>query len=344
MFNLFRNQFQNRKKLIKLPISCICLFFTTLLVSGQTAGIVANAKNKGEVNDAVSYLLTAIPAATSASEKKAACIFLGQLYQQAGSYMKAYDAYSDAISLDTANPNVEVRLDAALCALNSGEVSLAETVLDSVLSINPNDNYGAKAKLYAVWCGVLKAQTSEQLDRPIELLESFLDDITMKSVKNTVLFSLWWLTGKDVYAEILKKNYTASPETEIVSGKYFIMPSPYWYLIPRRGNVGFDVSEVVFDQLEQKEDKNDISVVSKTKKTNDRILWYQVGMFRDEDNAERCMQKLVQAGFAPEKQKETRTSGTTYTIIIVRESEKDGITTGEVLRNAGFECYPVYAN
>jgi hypothetical protein len=51
------------------------------------------------------------------------------------------------------------------------------------------------------------------------------------------------------------------------------------------------------------------------------------------------MKRLLEAGFMPEVLKQTKASGNNYTAVVVRET--DG-SVAQALRNAGFECYPIF--
>lgn len=327
----------------KSTICFIVLFALCTNLFAKAKGVVAAAQNKGDITEAVSYLQDTIPTITDSAEKKEAHIFLGKLLQQRGDFMNAYEAYSQAIALDTTNPNVDTRLNAAICALSAGEISIAEYILDSVLKINSTDESGAKAKFYAVWCGVLKAETENQLDVPIQHLENFLEDKSMKSLNSAILFSLWWLTSNEEYKTELVENYPSSPEAWVASGKSSLLPLPYWYFILRRGeNVKFQIPS----DLEQEEIEPTVENVVTSNATSEtfslseeKIVWQQVGLFRNEENAQRLVAKLANAGFEAEILIQTKTSGNKYTAVVVKET--DG-TIGNQLRNAGFECYPVF--
>ncbi|MBP7479505.1 MAG: SPOR domain-containing protein, partial [Spirochaetaceae bacterium] len=62
--------------------------------------------------------------------------------------------------------------------------------------------------------------------------------------------------------------------------------------------------------------------------------------FRNRENAQDLIQRLTDAGFKASVQEELRQSGTLYFAVIVKENP-DG-NMGAQLKNAGFECYPVF--
>ena len=66
----------------------------------------------------------------------------------------------------------------------------------------------------------------------------------------------------------------------------------------------------------------------------------QLGLFRDKANADGLIQKLKEKGFSAFITEEIRPSGTKYYLVVVNENAEG--TMGTELRNAGFECYPVF--
>lgn len=321
----------NEKRCIKIAFALL-FFLVSQLLSADTSQVISNAVKTGTVDSAINYIKNSLPSIQNIDEQKAVMLFLGKLQQQAALYKDAYESYSVVIALDKTVPNVEVRLNAAMCILAEGETSTAENVLDSVLAIESDDAYGAKAKLLAVWCGVLKAGSKEDLETPVGHLKNFLNDPTMECEKPAVLFSLWWLTGEQAYAQKLETDFAATPEAACANGRAGVLPLPYYYFIPRI-NAGFDAKKAA----ERYASKSAVDAAKEAE--NQKIVWQQVGLFKDENNAENCIKRLISAGFTPEVLKQTKPSGNNYTAVVVKET--DG-SVAQALRNAGFECYPVF--
>ena len=119
---------------------CMLLFMLVSKFSfADTSQIITNAVKTGTVESAISYIKSSLPGVQNVDEQKAVMLFLGQLQQQAALYKDAYESYSVVIALDKTVPNVDVRLDAAVCILAVGETATAESVLDSVLAIESED-------------------------------------------------------------------------------------------------------------------------------------------------------------------------------------------------------------
>ena len=320
--------FQFAKLAILLLGFSICFFTKPANAFAQNSSIIEKAAKTPSVESAISYIQSALPSVKEKAEQIELFIFLGRLQQQSAMYKEAYESYSAAIALDTTVPNAQVRLDAALCSMALGEIETAESVLDTILAAESKDaeyiEATNRAKIYAVWCGALKVQSFNQLERPVTLFQSFLQDEKMAMQRPCLLLSLWWLTGQVEYAEILQKEFPHSTEALVSAGTVQVMALPYWFFVLRSGQNIF-----AEERLENNSSNED-----------SKMIYQQVGLYRDEANAQNCMARLRDAGFEPILTKQTKASGNTYAIVLVKET--DG-TVAQKLRNAGFECYPVFA-
>ncbi|MBR6297259.1 MAG: SPOR domain-containing protein [Treponema sp.] len=78
---------------------------------------------------------------------------------------------------------------------------------------------------------------------------------------------------------------------------------------------------------------------TKTETKPAKKVRHQLGLFRDQKNAEDLVKSAKAKGFKAYSYSEVRPSGTTYYIVVVDENAEG--TMGKQLRNAGFDCYPV---
>ncbi len=70
------------------------------------------------------------------------------------------------------------------------------------------------------------------------------------------------------------------------------------------------------------------------------VVYQQLGFFRDKANAQSLVDRDAKSGFKAEIREEKRASGTVYYAVVVPENADE--TIGQQLKNAGYECYPVY--
>jgi hypothetical protein len=111
-----------------------------------------------------------------------------------------------------------------------------------------------------------------------------------------------------------------------------MLPSPFWYFVPRLGTVQPDIA-VDSISADEKTGQNDSG--------NQKALCQQLGLFREKGNAMALVQQLKEKGFTASVTSEKRPSGTTYFIVVVSENASGSM--GDQLRSAGFECYPVFS-
>ncbi len=309
------------------------LFLLFFPLYAEKTPFIDNALKMNTPAESISYIAANVESINNIEEKKQTLLFMANLQKQTGLFLDAYSSYSKIIQLEKNEPNSDIRLQAACCAMAAGELEIAENVLDSIISIN--DTNSAFAKFMAVWCGVLKAENVQTLAKPIALFKSFLTDNTMHSTKVSVLFSLWWLTNEPDWAVQLQAEFPSSPETALINGKSHILPASYYLFLPRKNNE-FPIS---YDSEKDKNTSEYTKTAQKKDSTKDKLSWQQVGFFKSEANAQNCVKKLKAAGFEGTIRTETRPSGTVYYAVLVRET--DG-SVGQNLKNSGFECYPVF--
>ncbi len=296
---------------------------------------VAAAK-KDSALDSVEYLKKIIPSLSVPSEKRAAYAFLGSVQEQLGLYTDAESSFVSAAAIAAGDAagmpkksSEQLVLDAVRCALSAGDSETADSYLNSAVRSSSDETIVAYVKLYEQWSALCRAQKESDIAEPVALLKTYASLPSMSAVCPAVLLTLWHLTGDDSYAQRLKKEFPASPETAIVTGSIQLLPAPFWYFAPRTGSA---VPEIQSEPS---------SPVSSSSGTSDKVVRQQLGLFREKSNAESLVDQLKMKGFAAKITTEKRPSGTTYYIVVVDE-DKDG-SIGNELRTAGFECYPVFS-
>lgn len=83
------------------------------------------------------------------------------------------------------------------------------------------------------------------------------------------------------------------------------------------------------------------TVASSSKSTTGKsiIKYYQLGFFSKEENALALVKKAADKNIKAEIREEVRSSGNKYYAVIVMSSDEK---MGTIIRNSGFECYPIY--
>ena len=214
----------------------------------------ANALLKDDVQQSLSYLTSHIVLASSEKERRSILYYTGTLQEQLGYYADAAVSYADAAAIDEEDAkgmpkatNEQLYLYAARASLGAGDFVSADKYLDALPVIYSKDStIIAQKRLYSAWSSLCKAEDFHEAKGVIANLNSFSEDSSMRCVRPTVLFTLWYLTEENTYADILRKDYPSSPEVAIIDGKNQIMTIPFWYFVPRASAIEEDSSAESF--------------------------------------------------------------------------------------------------
>ena len=325
----------------KLFLIAIFSLLTSLIFAEPKAkDIKAQAVKQSTVEESVSYVKNQIKSLTVASEKRAAYVFLASLQEQLALYGDAQKSYATAAGIAAGDAegmpqktNEQLVIDAVRCALCCGDWPIADSYLNSAVRNSKDADIQSYVKLYAQWSALCKAENVDDLNEPLELLKAYLKVQSMKSVHPVILLTLWYVTGDKSWSEQITKNFPSSTEAAIVKGDVQLLPTPFWFFVPKSG-----VAEQGTGTF-----KEDISVeasatTQSTSATTTKYSKWQLGLFKTESNAKLLFEEVKQKGFNAYVTSEKRASGTTYYIVLVKD---DGTGTADKLRSAGYDCYPV---
>ena len=256
--------------------------------------------------------------------------------------MSLYDdarlSYAQAASISASDAdgmpkrsNEQVVLDAVRCALSAGDYASADSFLNSSVRNSKNSQIQALIKLYTQWSALCKAETKEDLDEPLFILQAYLKLDTLLSIRPSILLTLWYITGSASYSNQLLKDFPSSVEAAIVKGDVQLLPTPFWFFVPKTGEAVAGSGSF-----------SETHTVSETKESQTptaKFTKYQLGLFRTESNAKLLCDELLKKGFESYITSEKRSSGTTYYIVLVKENSQGNVA--DRLRSAGYDCYGV---
>lgn len=284
-------------------------------------------------------------ATASASNQRSLYGFLGSLTEQLGRYEEAAAWYARAAGI-AAPPAIgtpaltteQLVLSAVRCSLGCGDNQQADSYLASIRNSTVAETV-AYVRLYSVWSWLCRISLPSELVEPVAVLESYSTLDSMKLVRPPVYLTLWYLTGKNEWSRRLRQEYPKSAEAALVSGDAQMLPSPFWFFLPRES--GAQIAAVPPSVSSSSSDVPS-STGSSDKGQSHIVVKQQVGFFRNRENAENLATRLREAGLKPDISAEQRQSGTVYFVVTVPEDEDN--STGLRLKTAGFECYPVFAD
>lgn len=337
-------------------------FFLILFLSGifcssvfcadlKAKTVVQQAQKKETVEESLSYIQSQIGNVSAASEKRALYIFMASLQESLAMYEDAKASYAGAAGIAAGDAegmpkksNEQLVLDAVRCALSGGDSATADTYLNSAVRNSKNETIQAYIKLYSQWSALCRAETVADLEEPIEILKAYTKVASMESVRLAVFLTLWYVTGENSYAKEITSRYPGSPEAAIVNGNIQLLPTPFWFFVPKLGEAQQEMGGIQVPEVSKTENvasssgnkKQETAGTGGAAKTGAAVK-LQLGLFRTESNAKYLVEELNKKGFDCKILEEKRSSGTTYYIVYTYEN-KDG-TVADRLRSAGYECY-----
>lgn len=343
------------KKLVKLfTIIILSILSANFLTAGEASRIVSESANKVTAEESINYIEESLKNVTSLADKRSLYIFLGSLQEQLSRYDYARESYVAAAGIAAGDAedmpkksNEQLVLDAVRCALCIGDCQLAESYLNSAVRNSSDSHIQAYIKLYSQWSSLCKADDSTQINDAVIMLKAYSEMQSLIEIQPALLLTLWYVTGEESYADKLKKSFATSAEAAVVSGKAQLLPTPFWFFVPRTGvslpdiaNEDLPTETITISTEPQKSSQTEVSsstVTESSDSTSEKPLYLQLGLFREKDNAQSLVSKLAEKGFTAHILSETRPSGTTYFIVAV-----DNVNIANELRTSGFDCYPVF--
>ncbi len=327
----------------KLLAAVLAIFLSASLFAAElTASFVTSeAAKKDSVEESVSYLKTQISKMTSPAEKRAAWIFLAALQEQLAYFDDAQKSYAQAAAIAAGDAegmpkksNEQIVLDAVRCALSSGDYATADSYLNSAVRNSKNEKVQAYIKLYTQWSALCKAEDVSDLQEPVVMLQAYLKVDSMAAVKPALLLTLWYITGDSSYSQQITKLYPKSIEASIVKGDAQLLPTPFWFFVPKSGEVEQGTGSFAVPYEPKPAATAKAAAEEETKFTK-----WQLGLFRTESNAKLLADEVKAKGFDAYIKTEKRASGTTYYIVLVREDKSGNVA--DRLRSSGYDCYAV---
>lgn len=319
-------------------ISVLIISSTVLFAQTKAKDIAAKAAEKSTVQESISYIKTNIKSVTTQSDKRSLYIFLASLQEELALYEDARENYATAAGISASDAegmlkksNEQLVLDAVRCSLCIGDSDTADSYLNSSVRNSKDEKISAYVKLYSQWSALCRANTSADLQEPIEILKAYIKVSSMKTVQPAILLTLWYVTGDESYSKEITKTFPKSTEAAIVKGDVQLLPVPFWFFVPKSG-----IAEMGTGSLSEattttvSEDKSTIAT---------KFTKWQLGLFKTENNAKLLADELKTKGFSPYITSEKRSSGTVYYIVLVNETPEGNVS--DRLRSAGYDCYPV---
>ena len=255
------------KKLILSGLILFSLAGAAFCAELTAKEITRQAARKANVDESILYLKNQVSRVSDPTQKRALYIFMASLQEQMAFYSDAQISYAQAASIAAPDAegfpkksNEQLVLDAVRCALSAGDSDTADTYLNSAVRNSKNARIRAYIKLYTQWSKLCRADTADDLQEPVLILQSYLKSEAMTYVYPAVLLTLWYLTGEKAYGVEIQGKFPGSMEAAVVNGDAQLLPTPFWFFVPKKGEAEQGTGSLAAVELpkdEQNADAND---------------------------------------------------------------------------------------
>lgn len=336
------------KKIISFLI-LVNLFFCLSAAELTARFVTGEAAKKDSLEESLSYLKDQVARMNLPAEKRATYVFIATLEEQMALYDQAQKFYAQAASIAAGDAegmpkksNEEIVLDAIRCALSSGDYMTADSYLNSAVRNTRNQKIQAYIKLYTQWSALCRAEKVDDIQEPLVMLQAYLKLDSMECLRPAIYLTLWYLTGDKSYSQQLASKYPKSPEAAIVKGDVQLLPTPFWFFVPKSGEAEQGTgsyADTSSSSGTSSSAANETSSSQGQSSASSKTTKWQLGLFKTQSNAKLLVDELKSKGFEAYTTSETRASGTTYHIVLVNEDKSGNMA--DKLRNAGYDCYAV---
>lgn len=336
------------KKIISFLI-LVNLFFCLSAAELTARFVTGEAVKKDSLEESLSYLKDQVAKMNLPAEKRATYVFIATLEEQMALYDQAQKSYAQAASIAAGDAegmpkksNEEIVLDAIRCALSSGDYMTADSYLNSAVRNTRNQKIQAYIKLYTQWSALCRAEKVDDIQEPLVMLQAYLKLDSMECLRPAIYLTLWYLTGDKSYSQQLASKYPKSPEAAIVKGDVQLLPTPFWFFVPKSGEAEQGTgsyADTPSSSSTSSSAANETSSSQGQSAASSKTTKWQLGLFKTQSNAKLLVDELKSKGFEAYTTSETRASGTTYYIVLVNEDKSGNMA--DKLRNAGYDCYAV---
>jgi tetratricopeptide (TPR) repeat protein len=261
--------------------------------------------------------------AASPAERHEAYTRLARILQLSGNVEEAATAWENAAYSIPERRDDTALVESASCHVLMGEWDKAAEIV-KLLLLTARDDKNISGK--AVY---LNGQIEMFKNGNSSALEAIAGNPEYIAFRPAVYYTLFQVSGKNVYKTKLVNEFPASPEAySVISGGpklVSMLPAPHWVLFPGRENVNAG-------QLKSGGTAGKTAVAG--------LPSLQAGLYKDKKNASMQVERLKEAGFDASVTQRTA-SGSVYWIVSVR------IPPGSAMKNAisrlkerGFEAFP----
>ena len=186
----------------------------------------------------IASLVSQAAKAANPADKKLILSALADFEERMGLFTDARKHFNEAAFADPAGRDDGYILDAARCALVSGDTEQAEGLVRAILLTSFSDPMLVRARVYSAWIQLAAGDAADALPQ----IRSGAANAAFVDYAPALLFTLWWSDNDSAARTRLLSDFPSSPEASIVRGEMRLSPAPFWYLMVRNGTLVADFS------------------------------------------------------------------------------------------------------
>jgi hypothetical protein len=317
-----------KKSLFQKTAAFFLGMFVTVSLCGQTTSVLFSTE--------VQSIEKKLASPLNPAEKNRVLRDMARLMELSGNVEAAGRAWNEAARALPSDYDALVRSGACLAAL--GEFVAALNVLGAVLrapaasGFSPETEPGLRARYFA-------AQIEAFQSGEPSAFSPLLRDTAFSAYKPGIYYSIWKISGDAAVRNRLLSEFPQSPEALVLKEGTAVdtAPTALWLLgLPLSGALPGRTA----GQGEQRLAVEPVVPPPTGSSQAAGPVVLQAGLFSREENAQILADRLYNAGFAPVVSTKM-VNGTAYWAVGVLPG-KDHNATILLLKDAGFEAFPVY--
>ncbi|MDR2900227.1 MAG: SPOR domain-containing protein [Treponema sp.] len=264
------------------------------------------------------------------SSKKEALSEKAQLLEITGNIEEAAQVWNKAAFIEAGKRDDEAFLHSARCFVAMGEYAEADTRLKTILLTGNDAAILKDARFLAAQVEVFR-----EGEKGFPVLLAFLENQEYASSQPRIYYLLWNISGNEDYKTKLMSDFPKSPEAQLVQDeKTAVVPAltPMWLLFPGREQLVFSATVTEISVPEALE--------GTASKESEKPILLQAGLYSKQENAQAMVDRLKAKGFTGTISSKEVTGSTYWQVTL--PPGKDSNETIMILKDAGFETFPVF--
>lgn len=300
--------------------------------SGFAGLAISESRGLSNLADSVTLISGLLAKTIKAADRRDLYVELASIQELLGWFEAAADSWEAAVSALPGQGETAWLLSAAACRLAIGDSGSATALAKAALLTTARPGMVALALLIEAHAMMLAGDLAGALAGSMEVL----------AIKSSGLETAALALARDASTGAVREGYEKKLQ-EMFPGR----PETYDALASRYSLVHFNpdhssgaVIPSPIDSAVSVSASSNARQADNTAEAASSPVYYQLGAFRDEDNALLMSSRLVRAGFRPKTVR--RESRTGVLSIVYLEAGSDPARLTIALKDAGFESWPLF--